>query len=261
MSERIPLVVHMSHEAGVHVGGVGAVLDGLLGTQAYGAGVARTLLAGPLPRADAGAMDRLTDPNNGVQIAYSSLHGIYQGVDNDRRAAYAQIEHMYGVTLLYGTRRSGRQTSELILIDAGQADPDQLNQFKFDLWASFGLDSARHDGSAEYNLYLALARPLLAAIQATLAPMSTPDGAGAATTVPGWPRVAGAAPAARRADRRTRAVAHDFLRPRNGHRPPPGGGKGRATTPRSTTRCLRPRSGTSAWKPSTAAKTTTTNIP
>ena len=53
MSERIPLVVHMSHEAGVHVGGVGAVLDGLLGTQAYGEGVARTLLVGPLQCADA----------------------------------------------------------------------------------------------------------------------------------------------------------------------------------------------------------------
>ena len=29
------------------------------------------------------------DPANGVQIAYSSLHGIYQGVQTDQRAAYA----------------------------------------------------------------------------------------------------------------------------------------------------------------------------
>ncbi len=167
MSERIPLVVHMSHEAGVHVGGVGAVLDGLLGTQAYGEAVARTLLVGPLNRADAAAMDRLTDPTNGVRIAYSSLHGIYQGGENGQRAAYERIEREYGVTLLCGTRHSDTQACEIILVDAGQADQDKLNQFKFDLWEGFGLDSARHDTNAEYNLYLALARPILAAIHAT----------------------------------------------------------------------------------------------
>ncbi len=175
MSERIPLVVHMSHEAGVHVGGVGAVLDGLLATQAYRAGVTRTLLVGPLNRADTAALDRLTDPNNGVQIAYSSQHGIYQGVDYSRRAAYEQIEREYGVTLLYGTRQSGDQACELILVDAGQAEQEKLNQFKFDLWERFGLDSSRHDASAEYNLYLALARPLLAAIEATGAALDTQD--------------------------------------------------------------------------------------
>lgn len=173
MSERIPLVVHMSHEAGIHVGGVGAVLDGLLATQAYREGVARTLLVGPLNRTDTVALDRLTDPTNGVQIAYSSQHGIYQGVDYSRRTAYEQIEREYGVTLLYGTRQSGDQACELILVDAGQAEQEKLNQFKFDLWERFGLDSARHDANAEYNLYLALARPLLAAIEATGAALGT----------------------------------------------------------------------------------------
>ena len=173
MGERIPLVVHMSHEAGVHVGGVGAVLEGLLGTQAYGDRVARTLLVGPLNRADPAAMDRLTDPNNGVQIAYSSLHGIYQGVENGQRAAYEWIEREYGVTLLYGTRHSDRQSCEIILVDAGQAHQDKLNQLKSALWEGFGLDSARHDTNAEYNMYLALARPILAAIHATRAPSGT----------------------------------------------------------------------------------------
>ena len=167
MSERIPLVVHMSHEAGVHVGGVGAVLDGLLGTRAYGDAVTRTLLVGPLNRTDVAAMDRLTDPTNGVRIAYSSLHGIYQGGENGQRAAFERIEREYGVTLLCGTRHCGTKACEIILVDAGQADQGQLNQFKFDLWESFGLDSARHDTNTEYNLYLALARPILAAIQAT----------------------------------------------------------------------------------------------
>jgi hypothetical protein len=166
----------MSHEAGVHVGGVGAVLDGLLGTQAYNAGVARTLLVGPLNRTDTVAMDRLTEPGNGVQIAYSSLHGIYQGVETPQRAAFERIEREYGVTLLYGTRRSGSQACEIVLADPGQVDEDKLNRFKFDLWDRFGLDSARHDSSAEYNLYMALARPLLAAIEAAGATAGLPEG-------------------------------------------------------------------------------------
>ena len=167
MDERIPLIVHMSHEAGVHVGGVGAVLDGLLGTHAYGEAVTRTLLVGPLNRTDVAALDRLTDPHDGLHIAYSSLHGIYQGVEDVLRAAYERIEREYGVTLLYGTQSSGKQACEIILIDAGQANQDKLNQFKYSLWEAVGLDSARHDTNTEYNLYLALARPILAAIQAT----------------------------------------------------------------------------------------------
>ena len=40
------------------------------------------------------------------------------------------------MTLLYGTRRFGSQTCEIILADAGQADQDKLNLFKFDLLGS-----------------------------------------------------------------------------------------------------------------------------
>ena len=44
MSEMIPLVVHATHEAGVKVGGIGAVLDGLLGAESYNQQVERTIL-------------------------------------------------------------------------------------------------------------------------------------------------------------------------------------------------------------------------
>ncbi len=166
MSDCIPLVVHMSHEAGIQVGGAGAVLAGLLSTQAYWEGVARTLVVGPLDAADGVAMERLTDPANGIQIAYSSLHGIYQGVQEEQRAALQQVEQQYGVTLLYGTRRFGGFACELLLADAAHAQREEANQFKFACWERFGLDSARQEGSAEYSLYMALARPLLAAIGA-----------------------------------------------------------------------------------------------
>jgi hypothetical protein len=88
-------------------------------------------------------------------------------VESEQRALLASIEAQYGVTLLYGTRRFGGQTCEVILADATGAVPEEVNHFKFALWEQYGLDSARHDGNAEYNLYLAVARPLLAAIEAT----------------------------------------------------------------------------------------------
>jgi hypothetical protein len=162
----------MSDEAGVQVGGVGAVLAGLLRARAYHAAVRRTLLAGPLPSSDEVALERLTAPpaEGGVQIAYSSRHGIYQGVEEAQRAALHAIEQQYGVLLLYGTRRFGDYTCELLLADVQEAGGQdsgrqQADLFKFQCWEHFGLDSLRHSASAEYNRCMALAPPLLAAIE------------------------------------------------------------------------------------------------
>ena len=131
VSEHIPLIVHVSDEAGVPDGGgsVSAVPVGMLETAAYAAAVGRTLVAGPLP-SDAAALERLTDPTSGVQIAYSSRHGIYHGVPEGRRAALAAIEQHFGVALLYGTRRFGNCTSELLLVDAAHATQQEADQFK-----------------------------------------------------------------------------------------------------------------------------------
>lgn len=166
MNDRIPLIVHMSDEAGIHVGGVGTVLAGLLSDPHYHAAVERTILTGPLHLNDAVAMERLTDPAGGVRIIYSSRHGIYQGLEETQRSALNEIERRYGVALLYGTRRFGDFTCEVLLADADNADPQEANQFKYVCWETFGLDSLRHSSNAEYNLYMALASPLLAALGA-----------------------------------------------------------------------------------------------
>ena len=47
-SQYFPLVVHATHEAGLKLGGIGAVLDGLLGSPAYNETVGRTILVGPI---------------------------------------------------------------------------------------------------------------------------------------------------------------------------------------------------------------------
>ena len=186
MSEHIPLIVHMSDEAGVQVGGVGSVLAGLIGAAAYQAAVRRTLLAGPLHTGDSVAMERLTDPANGVQITYSSYHGIYQGAPETLRGALQQIERQYGVSILYGARRLGGCTCDLLLVDASAADAPATDRFKFQCWEQWGLDSLRHSADAEYNLYMALAPPLLAALEVvaeTGDPADDPAGA-----IAPWPQ-------------------------------------------------------------------------
>ena len=77
-SSSIALVVHATHEAGFKIGGIGAVLDGLLGAPAYNAAVSRTIVVGPLNPWNGDEMERLTAPRNHLNIIYSSLHGINQ---------------------------------------------------------------------------------------------------------------------------------------------------------------------------------------
>ena len=71
-----PLIVHASHEAGLPLGGIGAVLDGMLRSPAYNAAVGRTILAGPLNVDNQAEMQRLTAPANRLTIIYSSIHNV-----------------------------------------------------------------------------------------------------------------------------------------------------------------------------------------
>ena len=107
MSSPIPLVIHATHEAGTKVGGIGSVLEGLLGAKEYNEQVARTVLVGPMFGWDALQMERLTDAGNGVQIRYSSLHGVFYGVNEEVQRTLRTVEETYQVGILYGVRRFG----------------------------------------------------------------------------------------------------------------------------------------------------------
>jgi hypothetical protein len=166
MPETIPLVVHATHEAGVKVGGIGAVLDGLLSAQSYVRSVERTLLAGPMFANDPVVAERLTSPRSGLTIRYSSLHGIFDGVPETQAAALQQVEQTFGVGVLYGVRQFGAAEHEVILVDATAPNPREVDLFKFYLWQQYGIDSARYSWNPEFNLYLAIAPPLLATLHA-----------------------------------------------------------------------------------------------
>ncbi|MCB0082677.1 MAG: hypothetical protein KDE47_17165, partial [Caldilineaceae bacterium] len=166
MSEMIPLVVHATHEAGVKVGGIGAVLDGLLGAESYNQQVERTILVGPMNLQDSTEMERLTSPRNGLTILYSSMHAIFDNVSTTVRAALQGVEQIFGVAILYGERTFGRFRHEVLLVDASQPNQQKVDSFKFDIWQNYGYDCVRYEWNPEFLQYITIAPPLFAAVKA-----------------------------------------------------------------------------------------------
>ncbi len=166
LSNNIPLVIHATHEAGIKMGGIGAVLDGLLGARRYNERVERSILAGPLFGGDALQMERLNSPRNHLQIHYSSLHGIFDGIDEPTQQALRMVERTYQVALLYGARRFGDAVHEILLVDASNPDMAHVSTFCYFLWEHYGIDSQRYSHDDEYNLYLSIAQPLFAGLKA-----------------------------------------------------------------------------------------------
>jgi hypothetical protein len=166
MADTISLLVHATHEAGLKLGGIGAVLDGLLGADAYNEGVARTVVAGPMNAADPTHMERLTSPRNGLTIYYSSLHGVFDGVPEAIRMALQRVEQTFEIAILYGERRFGAYAHEVILIDATAPNAQQANSFRYYIWKHYGIDVQRYAWNPEFNLYFDIAQPIFAAIKA-----------------------------------------------------------------------------------------------
>ncbi len=166
MPEMIPLVIHATHEAGVKLGGIGAVLDGLLGATAYNEAVQRTILVGPMNLADDTEAERLMSPRNGLKIRYSSMHAVVQDLTPTQQRALQQVEQTFEIALLYGTRTFGGHDHEVLLVDASQPNQQQINTFRFHIWQNYGFDASRYQWNPEFNLYLNIAPPLFAALKA-----------------------------------------------------------------------------------------------
>ncbi len=166
MSNPIPLVIHATHEAGTKVGGIGSVLKGLLGAKEYNEQIARTILAGPMFGWDALQMERLTSADNGLQIRYSSLHGIFHGISEAVQLALRTVEQTYQVGILYGVRRFGEVEHEVLLVDASNPSLEQVSSFYFYLWEHNGIESQRYEHDYEYSLYVSIAQPIFEGLKA-----------------------------------------------------------------------------------------------
>ena len=169
----IPLLAHVTHEAGEKIGGIGAVLDGLLSSPAYNYAVARTVLLGPLNVDDWVSMERLVAPANKLEIIYSSIHDVNQASAGLADALRA-IESRMRVRLLYGRRKVGAADAqvEVILVDAQDIAGEVVNSFKYYAWEHWGLPCAQLQSIWEWSFYMNAAEPLFAALEAVTADMA-----------------------------------------------------------------------------------------
>ena len=167
------LVVHSTHEAGLKLGGIGAVLDGLLSAPGYIEAVDRTIVAGPINTWNSLEMDRLTAPSNRLRIIYSSIHGVDEAPAK-LSTALRGIEETMRVRFLYGLRNFAGAEHEVLLVDAGGIAGEVINGYKYFLWQRWGLPAALHESTWEFSFYLNAGEPLFAAIEAITGDMA-PD--------------------------------------------------------------------------------------
>ena len=153
-------------------GGIGAVLDGLLGSMAYNARVARTILVGPFDSRNTAQMRRLNSSDNRLEVVYSSP-GLSLGTTvaageaaPDLIAAFTRVEDDFGVRLLYGRRTFGSSKHEVLLLDGSTVNVDSANRFKGRLYEAFGLQSDRYEHDSEFRYYINAAEPSWFALQA-----------------------------------------------------------------------------------------------
>lgn len=162
----IPLIIHATHEAGAKIGGIGAVLDGMLCCTTYLKNVERTILVGPMYAADSSFMERMMAKRNGLTIQYSSMHGIFDQVEVGVRNALQGIEQTYEVAVLYGVRQFGDVSHEIILVDASAASIAATADFFYHIWQHYGLEGFHQDWNPEYRYHFAIAQPIFAVLKA-----------------------------------------------------------------------------------------------
>jgi hypothetical protein len=159
-------VVHVTHEAIQKIGGIGAVLQGLLTSRSYLDAVPRNILLGPFwPGEETG--DKRLGPNG--EVLYSSLDSLYRSPLAPR---FREIEQQYDVGIVYGRRKFvDKETGvvsvpEVLLIDVSRYDAKQIGIFKYELWEKFGIDSSKYENIWDYEQYMRIARPAIAALHA-----------------------------------------------------------------------------------------------
>ena len=159
------VIAHVTHEAVEKVGGIGAVLQGLLTSRAYRESVERSILVGPL-----------FDPSSAQPLGprgvllYDRISGV---VDPAAARALEEVEREHGVRLVYGRRPLAPGVAvEVVLVDV-TTPPERLGGFKHELYRRFGLTSDRYEADPEYEQYVRLAGPAFDAVS-RLVPAPTP---------------------------------------------------------------------------------------
>jgi hypothetical protein len=158
--------VHVTHEAIQKIGGIGAVLQGILTSREYLKSMPRNILVGPFWHSDAAGEQRLGPQG---EVLYSSLDHIFR---TPLAGRFREIEAEFGISIIYGRRRfSDKETGvtstpEVLLFDVGNYDKSKIGIFKYDLWKQFGISSSAYENIWDYEQYLRIAQPAIASLKA-----------------------------------------------------------------------------------------------
>ncbi|HYD00707.1 MAG TPA: hypothetical protein VEB22_05720 [Phycisphaerales bacterium] len=166
-------VVHVTHEAIDHLGGIGTVLAGLITSDRYRATVARSLLVGPLQYPDRATHDPRTRlGEHAVACHYS---GPEHHDPHHLGALLQPVEWAFGTRIVYGTRtfhRPGDESvtaeAEVLLIDVSNPDRNRLAMLKWWLFEHHRIESNRYEHSWDFEEYTRLAGPAYHAVAALL---------------------------------------------------------------------------------------------
>ena len=159
-------VVHVTHEAITKIGGIGAVLQGLLTSKVYLTQATRNILVGPFWPSDERGEKRLGPQG---EVLYSSLDNIWRSPLSQR---FREIEQQFDVSIIYGRRKyidkdtGATSVPEVLLIDVSRYDKEKIGVFKYELWKTFGIDSSKYENIWDYEQYMRLAQPAIAALHA-----------------------------------------------------------------------------------------------
>src|SRR3954453_11093051 len=159
-------VVHVTHEAITKIGGIGAVLQGLLTSKVYLTQATRNILVGPFWPSDERGEKRLGPQG---EVLYSSLDNIWRSPLSQR---FREIEQTFDVGMVYGRRKfTDKETGvtsvpEVLLIDVSRYDAGKIGTFKFQMWEKFGIDSSKYENIWDFEQYMRLAQPAIAAMHA-----------------------------------------------------------------------------------------------
>lgn len=161
--------VHVTHEALEKIGGIGAVLHGLLTSAAYLKAVPRNILVGIYWPGEGVGEHRL---GRDGEVLYSSLDSLSRSPLASR---FREIEQQYDVRIIYGRKKfHDRETGvtavpEVLLVDVSTYDLKRLGDFKYVLWEKFGIDSGKYEGVWDFEQWARLAQPAIAALHALAA--------------------------------------------------------------------------------------------
>lgn len=159
-------VAHITHEAVGKIGGIGAVLEGLLTSTSYNTAVDRNILISPLFSTEGPASKRLGE--NG-EVLYSSLDGL---VNTAYARSFQSIEAAFNVNIVYGRKTfiepltGNKSCPEIILIDINRIESGPVNDFKCAMYNEFGIQSHLYENLWEFEQYVRLARPAISALKA-----------------------------------------------------------------------------------------------